>query len=238
MREMSTETRDYLRERRRQKRAELAAETSAAHAARVGRRAQAAFKDHTLTREGAHWRCGLPGTIVYSFNLYAAPGVLAIWGDIGVFTLRHGARDSLGWLASSVRSEDPDYVLGKLCASDGPIKQFSLGDVFRFIDMMIRESGNAARWRGVRATLHENLARAHGSDEQASAWYAACREHGGGDPIDGMTWAAGPLYLWHALRVFSRLHEPIAQRDRETAAAMAAMLGAHDVPAPSTPNQD
>ena len=232
---MSTELRVYLRERRRQRRIERESETETGTAAVVARMAEPAFKDHVLTAEGPHWRCGRTDGGVYSFRLYAPAGAIMVWGDIGAFMLRHGAQDSLGWLASSVRNGDPDYLLGKLCAADGAIREFKRGDAFRYIDESLRESGDPARWRAVRSSFHERLENTYGNAEEANAWYAACHDHRA-DPCEAMGWASGPLYLWHALRAFARLHAPIAEKNRQAAAAMAAMLGAHD--APPTPNQD
>lgn len=242
---MSTETRAYLRERRRQQRIERASETAAATETQIARLAQAAFKDHVLTAEGPHWRCGRPDTGVYGFWLYAPAGAVMVWGGIGAFMLRHGSQDSLGWLAGAVRNGDPDYLLGKLCAADGAIREFKRGDAFRYIDEMVRGSGNAARWRAVRQRFHERLPQTYGNSEEANAFYAACHEHRA-DPCEAMGWASGPLYLWHALRVFARLHRRATHCgvcDQPTTNQNHAHVGSGLPPEPTcdaciTPNQD
>ena len=56
------------------------------------------------------WRCAKPGTGIYSFVVLLRPGVVAMWGDLGEYVLRHSGEDSLVWLRRAVT--DPGYLLG------------------------------------------------------------------------------------------------------------------------------
>jgi len=81
----------------------------------VERLAADAFARHVLTQEGpGEWRCGREGTVIHSSRVLLRPGMVAVWGDLGEWILRHGDRDSLGWLRGAVKS--PDYLLEKVRA--------------------------------------------------------------------------------------------------------------------------
>src|SRR5690606_29801347 len=164
----------------------------------------------------------------YGFHLFAPAGGILVWCDIGSFVLRVDTGNTLGWLArvASKGDDECDYVLGKLVAADGPTKAFMRGDAFRYIDE--RAADDPALGASLRRRFHERLAGSTGDADDVRAWYEACHAHGIYDPASAEGWASGPLYLWHGLRVFARLHQPFADRARTTVAVMAAQLGAHD----------
>ena len=85
--------------------------------ATVRRLAVELFADHALIKEGAReWRCGRKGTVVYSARILFRPGMIAVWGDLGEWILRHGDSDSIGWLRGAISS--PDYLLSKVQAGE------------------------------------------------------------------------------------------------------------------------
>ena len=81
-----------------------------------------ALKEHVLTRRpDGSWRCGnANGSSNYAFSIFFAPGMVAVWGDLGEFVIRHFDGDSLGWLLRATKDgEYPDYLLGKIQALHG-----------------------------------------------------------------------------------------------------------------------
>lgn len=75
------------------------------------------FAQHVLAVEGPNeWRCGKAGTVISSFRILCRPGMVAVWGDMGEWILRHSDKDSLGWLRGAVRS--PGYLLSKVKAGE------------------------------------------------------------------------------------------------------------------------
>ena len=85
--------------------------------ATIERLAAESFVSHELTHEGPQeWRCGRKGSVIYSFRILFRPGMIAVWGDLGEWILRHSDRDSLGWLRGAVSS--PDYLLSKVQAGE------------------------------------------------------------------------------------------------------------------------
>ncbi len=101
--------------------------TSKEQSALIERLAAESFKDHVLTkRDDGTWRCAKPGTGIYSFNVFAAPGVVFVWGDIGEFAFRHSDANGLAWW---LYAGSRDYFLEKLRAcDDGAKKEFMFGD--------------------------------------------------------------------------------------------------------------
>lgn len=102
--------------------------TSREHEHTISALASEAFKKHELRVDHRDriWHCGTPdGSSIYLFRLWFAPGMVVVWGDIGEYVFRVNDRDSLSWFMTA---GSRDYVLGKVTASDGPRKEFHVGD--------------------------------------------------------------------------------------------------------------
>lgn len=192
------------------------ATTSDDTARSIARMAAKAFAGHVLTQEGAHWRCGRPGSSHYAFRVYAPPGAVIVWGDLGECVLRHAGGDSLGWLADTAgpgRVDYPDYCLGKIEALDGPKREFYAGNARAYIKERLRDTVDEAgevdteernRWTAVAHEFDDY-------DRQPDAWFSACLENGVDDPPDCEGWSSGALWIWHALVTFVRLHQAPTQ---------------------------
>ena len=79
--------------------------------------AKEAFKDHCLTSEQTEgpvcmWLCHQLGTGVYHFRVIAAPGFMAVYGDVGDGMLMMYDKDPIPWLRGAIKS--PDYLLKKV----------------------------------------------------------------------------------------------------------------------------
>lgn len=190
------------------------ATTSADTARSIAHQAAKAFAGHALTQEGPHWRCGRPGDSSYSFRLYAPPGAVIVWGDLGECVLRHADSDSPGWLVRAAgRDEYPDYCLGKIEALDGEKREFYVGDAKAYIRERLRdargENGDVDtqerdRWKAVARDFGTGL---DDFDSERAAWRTACIENGVDDPPDCYGWSSSALWIWHALVTFVRLHQ-------------------------------
>lgn len=97
-------------------------------AQRIGEMAKESFKDHVLIEESvcAHrvlrcWLCKRPDSMIYSFRVVTAPGVLIVYGDVGHHIL-HRCEDMLPWIRGAIGSRD--YVLEKLMGSSLTHTQF------------------------------------------------------------------------------------------------------------------
>lgn len=126
-----------------------------------------AFKEHTLVVSRAlpsvshsgkpapfvgTFRLGQPGTSVYAVYIHVDTCVVAIWGDLGEFLVRHADGDSLGWLTSCGTSDQHpdgggfcDYFLGKVRASDESRREFMIDDARAFLDHWETEVKNEYR---------------------------------------------------------------------------------------------
>ena len=196
------------------------ASTSDATARTAAHLAAGAFQHHRLTRDGDHWLCRSPKSGSYWFCLYAAPGMIVIWGDIGECVLRHASGDSLGWLADTAgpgRVDYPDYCLGKIEALDGRKREFYAGDARKYIKERLREAvdedgavdaHDRDRWTAVAREFRDGL---DDCDSERAAWFNACRENGVDDPPDCEGWSPDALWKWHAIATFVRLHQAPTQ---------------------------
>ena len=78
--------------------------------------ANESFANHTLKVEQDQgpvrmWLCSRPGTGMYHFRVVAAPGWLAVYGDVGNHMLSANDKDLIPWLKRSVKSYD--YLISK-----------------------------------------------------------------------------------------------------------------------------
>lgn len=187
------------------------ATTSADTARSIAHQAATAFAGHVLTQDGPHWRCGRPDSSIYAFRLYAPPGAVIVWGDLGECVLRHADSDSLGWLVRAAgRDEYPDYCLGKIEALDGEKREFYVGDAKAYIRERMRDAvadrdtKERDRWKDVARDFGTGL---DDCDSERAAWRTACSENGVDDPPDCHGWSSSALWIWHALVTFVRLHQ-------------------------------
>lgn len=198
--------------------------TSASLRATIAHLAANAFQHHRLRRDGDHWLCRSSSSGNYWFGLYAAPGMIVLWGDIGECVLRHSDHDSLGWLAGAAgRVAYPDYCLGKIAALDGAKREFFPGDARSYIKERLRETVDEVgdvderdrqRWTAVALAFRGALDAHDGTwseQEARTAWYHACCENRVDDPPTCDGWSSSALWAWHALVNFVRLHQAPTQ---------------------------
>lgn len=168
-----------------------------------------AFASHGLTREAPQeWRCGRDGTVIYSFRILFRPGMIAVWGDLGEWILRHSDRDSLGWLRGSVGS--PDYLLEKVKA--GEHERFYPADALAWLG-----SAEAADTYGTEAieAAREYLDLDDAFPLTEEMWGTACYEAGMDDPPRFRYPCERALWLVELLRKFVSLEVARLRSKRE-----------------------
>ncbi len=196
-----------------------------------------ALKDHVLTRRpDGSWCCGNPnGSSNYQFSIFFAPGMVAVWGDLGEFVLRHSDGDSLAWLLRAAKDGAyPDYLLGKIAALKGEPEGFHYAEamahlaereterraeieedeqdrVLGVVDPDETKDPELRRIRTVRAALED--VESEGDTAHQEAWWTAWAEQGDGDPPSCTGWSSGPLWLWQMALCFRRLHGPFVQAE-------------------------
>lgn len=194
-------------------------QTSKDHKVLIAELAAQSFANHVLTWEpGGYWRCGRANSIVYSFQIFFAPGAVMVWGDMGEFTLCHYDKDSLGWLLLAAKDDGyPDYFLGKLQAMKGAKEEFSYGDAMAHLDHDEKECGIRENFSGVERVLRVRAAMEEVETEQAEAqshaWWEAWGENGDSDPPGCLGWSSGALWLWEMALCFRRLHAAILEQE-------------------------
>lgn len=171
-------------------------DTYAEVAASIKGMAAEAFVGHALTSEGpGEWRFGRPGTVIYSSRVLFRPGTIIVWGDLGEWVLRHGNKDSLGWLRGAVQS--PDYLLEKVRA--GKRERFYPADAAKLLkDPETEESWGAARVARVREELNGWRGGDFTEEDWAREWYEA-----GADEVPNVRYPCeSALWLIELLRAF------------------------------------
>lgn len=175
------------------------ADTYAATVECIKRLAAESFTTHELTQEGPQeWRCGRKGTSAYSFRILFRPGMIAVWGDLGEWILRHSDRESLAWLRGAVRS--PDYMLEKVQA--GEKERFYPADALAWL-----ASSEAVEMYGTDlvSAARKALDFDDGFSLTAETWATACFEAGMDDPPRFMYPCERALWLVELLRKFVSL---------------------------------
>lgn len=104
--------------------------------------AKEAFKSHCLTSEQTEgpvrmWLCHQPGTGIYHFRVVAAPGFLAVYGDVGDGMVLMHDKDPIPWLRGAVNS--PDYLLGKMVKKQ---KLFFVREAEKILQEMVDNSAS------------------------------------------------------------------------------------------------
>jgi hypothetical protein len=79
--------------------------------------AKGAFQSHRLTPSQTEgpvrmWLCHKTGTGMYHFRVIAAPGFLAVYGDVGDGMVLMHDNDPIPWLRGAIHS--PEYLLEKM----------------------------------------------------------------------------------------------------------------------------
>ena len=118
-------------------------ETKKERRATFERYAVDAFADHILKPEQTEgpvrmWLCHKPETGIYHFRVVAAPGMIAVYGDVGENILRAYDIDLVPWLRGSVKS--PDYLISKIVGAEKR-KEFIEGEVEPMFANMLECAG-------------------------------------------------------------------------------------------------
>lgn len=171
----------------------------------IARFAAEAFVDHVLTVEGPNeWRCGKAGTVIMSFRILCRTGMVAVWGDLGEWVLRHGDKDSVRWLRGAVRS--PDYLLEKVKA--GEKERFYVADA----EKLLADPETDEYWgEGVVAKVRESLESRWGDEMTRDEWYEAWSDAGADEPPGADYPREAALWLVEMLRKFVELEAALPQ---------------------------
>jgi len=165
--------------------------------------ADKSFADHQLTKvsDGTipqMFRCGKPGTGMYSFTVTFIPGNVIVTGDLSGLILCCYDKDSLSWLMKA--HNDLDYMLGK---AENKEREFVEYEAEQCVQEWIKEGYlTEEKAAEIRDYKHQDDALDPGVN-----WLRACCDADIDDPPHCDDWSSQMLWQAYALQKFVELYD-------------------------------